>query len=249
MMGSIYPIFADCEASSISAFIAGGKADGMIDFRYVLYKIPTEGDDLTPIELLGSSWLTLDSTMLGTWISLPFDKDGESEFLKKGETIYACVEYNNLHEDMPSRRYDNLKIGADYSFRILDIVSVSKGNDDFATSGFGAEKNLMIRLNINNHDNLIDGVGETKSSASLGQNYPNPFAVTTDISYELRDDATVNLVIRDITGRIVMDQSEGFKPAGKHSAKLDASALDSGVYFYTLNAGSYRETRRMTVSR
>lgn len=249
MMGSIYPIFADCEASSISAFIAGGKADGMIDFRYVLYKIPTEGDDLTPIELLGSSWLTLDSTMLGTWITLMFDKDGESEFLKKGETIYACVEYNNLHEDMPSRRYDNLKIGADYSFRILDIVSVSKGNDDFVTSGFGAEKNLMIRLNINNHDNLIDGVGETKSSASLGQNYPNPFAVSTDISYELRDDATVNLVIRDITGRIVMDQSEGFKPAGKHSAKLDASALDSGVYFYTLNAGSFSETRRMTVSR
>jgi hypothetical protein len=249
MMGSIYPIFTDCEVSSISAFIAGGKGDDMVDFRDKLFAIPTEGDDLTPIELLGTEGLTLDSTMLGTWITLPFDKDGESEFLTKGTTVYACVEYNNMHEDLVSRRYDNLKIGADYSFHILDAVSVSKGDDDFVTSDFGASANLMIRLNLDEHTNIIDGIGNTSSASSLGQNYPNPFSMTTDIAYELAEGSAVNLIIRDITGRVVQDRQEGMKPAGKHTLTLDASGLDSGIYFYTIHAGQFSETRRMTVNR
>jgi hypothetical protein len=249
IMGSVYPIYADCEVNSISAFIAGGKADGLLDFKYKLFAIPTEGDDLTPIELLGSESLTLDSTMLGTWITLKFDKDGESEFLKKGDIVYACVEYNNLHEDLLSRRYDNLKIGADYSFRILDPVSVSKGDGDFATSGFGAERNLMIRLNINDHTNISDGIGHLSLLTSLDQNFPNPFSSSTSISYILANESSVSIVARDITGRIVLDQNEGMKTAGKHTLNLDASNLEPGIYFYTLIAGNYKETKRMNVSR
>jgi hypothetical protein len=248
IMGSIYPIFNDCEVSSISAFIAGGKADGLIDFRYKLFVLPTEGDDLSPIELLGSSSVELDSTMLGTWITMPLDKDGESEFLKKGSTVYACVEYNNMHEDMVSRRYDNLKIGADYSFKILDLVSVSKGDDDFATGGFGAEKNLMIRLNLNEHTNLIDGINQAATLGFLGQNYPNPFSKSTEIRYELPNEANVSFLIRDITGRVVMEKSEGFLPAGKYTLTIDASNLDSGIYFYTIHAGNLQETKRMTIN-
>jgi hypothetical protein len=249
MMGSIYPIFADCEVNSISAFIAGGKADGMISFLYKLFVIPSEGDDLTPIELLGTSRLDLDSTMLGTWITLSFDKDGESEFLKKGETVYACVEYDNLHEDLISRRYDNLKIGADYSFRVLDGVSVSRSGTDFATSGFGASANLMIRLNLNEHTNIVDGIDQAAALSSLGQNFPNPFSRNTDIHYELANGSEVKIIIRDITGRVVLERNEGIQTAGRHTLTLDASGLDSGIYFYTLRAGNFTETKRMTVSK
>jgi hypothetical protein len=187
--------------------------------------------------------------MLGTWITLTFDKDGESEFLKKGETVYACVEYNNLHEDLISRRYDNLKIGADYSFNILDPVSMAKDASTFYTSGFGASANLMIRLNLNEHTNINDGVEAAGTLSSLGQNFPNPFSRATTISYELATNTDVNLIIRDITGRVVLEQSEGAKPAGKHTINLDARNLESGIYFYTLNAGNFQETRRMTVGK
>lgn len=248
-MGSIYPIYTDCEVNSISAFIAGGKADGLINFKYKLYAIPTEGDDLTPVELLGTSSVDLDSSMLGTWITMAFDKDGESEFLKKGTTVYACVEYDNLHEDLISRRYDNLKIGVDYSFKILDAVSVSKDLATWYTSGFGAEKNLMIRLNLNEHSNINDGINQNSALNSLGQNYPNPFSHNADINYQLADGAEVKITVRDITGRIVSEKSEGFQPVGKHTLSIDASALDSGIYFYTLSAGNFQETKRMTVSK
>ncbi len=249
IMGTIFPIYTDCEVNSISAFLAGGKADGLLNFRYKLFAIPTEGTDLTPVELMGTASLDLDSTMLGTWVTLTFEKDGESEFLKKGQTVYACVEYNNLHEDMLSRRYDNLKIGVDYSFKILDGVTVTKGDGDFSTSSYGCDKNLMIRLNLNEHTNINDGINQSSALSSLGQNYPNPFNRTTDISYQLAKESDVKFIVRDLTGRIVAEKSEGSLSAGKHLITIDASSFESGIYFYTINAGNFQETKRMTVSK
>lgn len=251
LVGTTYYIFADCEVSSISAFIAGGKADGMIDFDFRLFYVPTTGDDLTPIDLLTTSNVVYDSTMIGKWITLGLDKDGESEFLKAGDKVYACLEYNNQHTDIISKRYESLKIGADYSFRLLDPVSVGRGDDysAFTTTGYPGGRNMMVRLNINDHSNINDGVDLTRSSATVGQNYPNPFNRTTDISYELTNDSDVSITVMDLTGRVVMDVQKGSQISGKHNIQLDASGLDAGIYLYTLKAGGFTETKRMTVSR
>ena len=251
LVGVVYPIFADCEVNSISAFIAGGRADGMISFRYTLFLVPTEGDDLTPIEHLRSDILDLDSTMLRTWITLPFDKDGELEFLYAGEKVYACVEYTNLHTDINSKRYENLKIGADHSFKVLDPIGVARGNNYAAwtTIGYPGDRNIMVRLNINDHSNINDGVDLTRSSASLGQNYPNPFSQNTEIYYELANDEYVSITVMDLTGRIVMDLHQGFQPSGKYNIQLDATDLDAGIYLYSLKAGAFTETKKMTISK
>jgi hypothetical protein len=251
LVGSVFNIYADCEANSISAFITGGKADGFIDFNFRLFLVPQDGDDLTPIDLMGTDNLVYDSTMIGTWVTLELYKDGESEFLFAGDQVYACVEYNNAHTDIISKRYESLQIGADYSFRLLDPVSVARGDDVSAwtTGGYPGARNLMVRLNINDHSNIEDGVRDKLARSSVGQNYPNPFNRSTDISYELASDNEVRIIVSDLTGRVVMDLNQGFQPAGKHNARIDASGLDAGIYLYTLNAGDYRETKRMTVSK
>lgn len=249
-VGVKFPIFGDCEANSISAYIAGGIADGMTDFRFVLYYVPVGAEDETPIELLTSEALVYDSTMIGKWITLALSRDGESEFLKAGDLVYAIVEYSNQHTEYLIQRYDSFKIGADYSFRILDPVSVGRNDDPgFITGGFISERNLMVRLNINDHTNRIDGIDQKRMSASLGQNFPNPFSRTTDISYELAQDADVSITVMDLTGRIVMEIRKGIQPAGHQNLQIDASGLDSGIYLYTLKAGNSQQTRRMTVSR
>ncbi|MFA6128963.1 MAG: T9SS type A sorting domain-containing protein [Bacteroidales bacterium] len=251
LVGSVYYIYGDCEVNSISAYIAGGKADGNIDFNFRLFYVPTEGDDLTPIDLLSTSGVTYDSTMIGKWITMALDKDGESEFMKAGDKLYACIEYSNMNTDIISKRYQSLQIGADYSFRLLDPVSVARGDDYSAwtTGGYPAGRNMMIRLNINDHSNVNDGVDLTGASASVGQNYPNPFNHITDIGYELVNDADVTITVMDLTGRVVMDLQKGFQPLGKHIVQIDASGLEAGIYLYTLKAGSYTETKRMTVAR
>jgi hypothetical protein len=249
-VGVKYRITNDCEVSSISAYIAGGLADGMTDFRFGLYYVDPEGDPLLPIELLTTDYLVYDSTMIGKWITMELGKDGESEFLVAGDLVYAAVNFNNQHTEYLIQRYDNLKIGADYSFKILDPVSVGKGNGaSWSTGGFIAERNLMVRLNINDHSNISDGVDIARSAASVGQNYPNPFSRTTSIAYELVNDSDVSLTVMDLTGRVVIDLQKGSQPAGKHQVDLDASGLDAGIYLYTLKAGGFTETKRMTVTR
>jgi hypothetical protein len=250
-VGVQYKIYGDCEANSVSAYIAGGLGDGQIDFQYGLYYVPVGQEDNTPVELLVSDFLVYDSTMINKWITMSLGKDGESEFLTAGNLYYVCVNYNNQHTDKESKRYENLKIGADQSFRILDPVSVAMAEAQTWDTGnsYINERILMVRLNINEHSNVQDGVDLTRTGASVGQNYPNPFNLTTDISYDLVNDSEVSITIMDLTGRVVMDIQKGMQPSGKHNVQIDASSLDAGIYLYTLKAGGFTETKRMTVSR
>ncbi len=250
-MGVQFKILGDCEANSISAYIAGGLGDGQIDFNYQLYRVPLDEEDQTPVLLGVTDYLVYDSTMIGKWITLPITKDGESEFLLAGDLVYAVVNYNNQHTEKEYKRYDNLKIGADQSFRILDPVSVAMAEAQTWDTGNSVinERLLMIRLNINDHSNINDGVDLSKNASSLGQNYPNPFTAKTEIDYQLANGANVTIEVRDITGRVVLEQQEGFVPAGQHTLSLSANNLEAGIYLYTLQAGGFSETRRMTVSR
>ncbi len=247
-MGVKYPIYETCEVNSISAFIAGGLADGMIEFRMALFLVPTEGEDLTPVEWLVSDMVTLDSTMIGTWITMPLDKDGESEFLQAGDLVYVGVQYWNWHETLNNRRYENLKIGSDWSKSLKDPVSVAKGDGNFEVGGYIAERNLMCRLNLKDDSNIIDGVDVAPKLSHLGQNYPNPFSRSTVVNYELANPGDVTIEIRDLTGRKVAEINEGGKTAGHHSFQIDGTQLESGIYFYTLKSGALSETRRMVVN-
>jgi hypothetical protein len=85
--GTIFPIYQDCEVSSISVFIAGGKADELISYRYSLYYVPVNEADPTPFEILSTETVQLDSADFNTWVTMTFDKDGETEFLKKGDLV------------------------------------------------------------------------------------------------------------------------------------------------------------------
>ncbi|NQT63816.1 MAG: T9SS type A sorting domain-containing protein [Candidatus Marinimicrobia bacterium] len=79
----------------------------------------------------------------------------------------------------------------------------------------------------------------------LANNFPNPFNPTTAISFGLPEDSRVNLLLYDISGREVLKLAEGQFSAGRHELYLDASELSSGTYFYSLEAGSFKEVKRM----
>jgi hypothetical protein len=87
------------------------------------------------------------------------------------------------------------------------------------------------------------------SGFRLGEARPNPAASSASIPYELRRPASVVLVLRDEHGRVVARVAEGARSVGEHTIALDASAFASGVYYYTLEAGAERWTKRMVVVR
>jgi hypothetical protein len=80
---------------------------------------------------------------------------------------------------------------------------------------------------------------------ALNQNYPNPFNPSTSISYTLAQAGNVSLRVFDVTGKEVTRLVDGVQPAGEHKVQFDASRMQSGVYFYTIETSTFKETRKM----
>ena len=93
----------------------------------------------------------------------------------------------------------------------------------------------------------ILSVDLTPETYSLSQNYPNPFNPTTAISYRLSALSNVKLVVFDLLGREVTTLVNEKKEPGNYSVNFNASNLTSGVYFYKITAGSFTETKKMTL--
>lgn len=79
----------------------------------------------------------------------------------------------------------------------------------------------------------------------LDQNYPNPFNPVTNISYTIPKESHVGLTVYDMLGREVTTLVNKLQTAGEHVVQFNGTALPSGVYIYTLQAGDLRESRKL----
>jgi len=85
----------------------------------------------------------------------------------------------------------------------------------------------------------------TPSKCSLQQNYPNPFNPETTITFSITKSGQVTLKIYNSIGEQVATLIGQYLPAGSHQIKWQPSGLSSGIYYYTLNADSYNQTKKM----
>jgi hypothetical protein len=71
---------------------------------------------------------------------------------------------------------------------------------------------------------------------ALDQNYPNPFNPSTQIAFRLAVDSKVSLKVFNILGQEIATLINSNLVAGGHNINFDASALNSGVYLYRIEA-------------
>ena len=96
--------------------------------------------------------------------------------------------------------------------------------------------------------------GAPVSGFALDQNYPNPFADGTTISFDVERPVDVTLDVYGITGRRIVRLMQGHRGEGRHTALWngkDAAGqpVPSGVYFCRLRAGGTTQVLKMTVVR
>ncbi len=82
---------------------------------------------------------------------------------------------------------------------------------------------------------------------SLSQNYPNPFNPSTKINFDIVRAGFVSVKVYNSLGQQVADLVNQDMTPGSYQADFDASALTSGIYFYTITAGDFVETKKMVL--
>ena len=87
--------------------------------------------------------------------------------------------------------------------------------------------------------------GEVPGEFALSQNYPNPFNASTVIRYQLASDEHVTLKVYNIKGQEVASLVDADQKAGLYTVNWMGQGVSSGLYFYTLTAGDFIQTKKM----
>ena len=84
----------------------------------------------------------------------------------------------------------------------------------------------------------------------LGDNYPNPFNPSTNISYNVQESGFITLLINDLRGNSINKLVSEYKPRGNYSINWNGTDesgrfVPSGVYFYTIKTEKQIMTKKM----
>ena len=100
-----------------------------------------------------------------------------------------------------------------------------------------------VGLVFNNGETAIAG-----NDFALHQNEPNPFSVTTSISFELPSSDRATITVFDVAGKLVTTHSGQFTK-GLNTVNFSRTELGtvSGILYYQLSSGEFTATKKMII--
>ena len=125
------------------------------------------------------------------------------------------------------------------------------GSHRFDTPPFVTTDHMGFRVVTREQLNTEKAILIPEASA-LHQNYPNPFNPVTTLRYDLPEPSNVNIIIYDMLGRQVKTLINQNQDAGHKSIRWNATndygkPVSAGVYFYRIQAGQFRQTKKMVL--
>ena len=136
-------------------------------------------------------------------------------------------------------------------------AGTSPSRHDYAWSEEGLNNGMtytytLRSVDINGQAHDLATVSATPSFAAgevaeyaLHQNYPNPFNPSTQIVFDLKEDAWVRLRVYDVLGRDVASLVDGPMTHGRHTATFNGSSLPSGLYICRISTGGFADEIKM----
>jgi len=185
--------------------------------------------------LVGGTWNTIDLTSVQASVTTG------TEFHIVMEVVGAAGDTVQLLMDNDTGNRTNRSSG--YYGSWMNFIDGSY---------FGTGYNLLVKAVLAGVTD-VERVSELVPDAmELDQNYPNPFNPSTAIRYSLPHAADVRLTVYDVMGREVATlvserQSPGFYETRWNGKTAAGTAVATGVYFYSLQAGEMSLTRKMVL--
>ena len=256
--------------TNVSAYVPPNSFWAMDDYIYLnindgnyshLYKVHSSNTEIpinqltngdTSFSLLRSYGTDLDKLALASWNDTDFKSDLwiyelETNQLSYIDTIQGEISY------MQTWSNDNSKvaIGSALSFwgSIAPIQIYDFVNDTITILSDSTMPLFWLggqELKISENFDVIP------LDYFLKQNYPNPFNPITSLRYDLPEDGLVNITIYDMMGRVVKTLVNGSQTAGFKSIQWNATndrnePVSAGLYLYTIQAGKFRQTKKMVL--
>jgi photosystem II stability/assembly factor-like uncharacterized protein len=190
------------------------------------------GDSVLLTTNSGAVWTPTASLMPGTAVITGISGIGTNWWVVRQASVVYSTPNNGANWSVsytaPAGNYNHIsqsRGGSPTLYAVRDNGGISKAT------------NLLV--------NVIPVSNNIPKEYSLKQNYPNPFNPATIISYALPFSTDVNLKVYDELGKEVMTLVNGKQNAGKYEVRFDGSGLASGLYFYTLQAGTFSQTKKL----
>jgi hypothetical protein len=181
-----------------------------------------------------------------------------------GSMVHLAYSYGSSNSEIYYNRSTDGGISWGINTQISNSVSVAR---DTRITASGTSAHVIwtdTRHGSTNHEIYYkrnptgNSIGIKKISTEipddfmLNQNYPNPFNPISNIrysvpsgKYQIAKSGFVTLKIYDVLGKeVVTLVNEKLKP-GTYEVTFDGTNYPSGVYFYELTAGDYKQTRKM----
>jgi len=84
------------------------------------------------------------------------------------------------------------------------------------------------------------------------QNYPNPFNPVTTLRYDLPEDSFVAITVYDMLGNIIknlvnQNENSGYQSVQWNATNNEGQPVSAGIYLYTIEAGKFRQTKKMVL--
>ena len=131
----------------------------------------------------------------------------------------------------------------DYGMYFNVIFSSFSGGNSGGGFSYSREEVFPTHLKAIRQNNIL-------TEFKLNQNYPNPFNPVTNILYNLLEDGFVKITVFDILGNVIKQlvhevQNSGYKSIQWNATNNQGEPVSAGVYFYSIEAGEFRQTKKM----
>ncbi len=252
LIGQQQPINKDKIAGSI---LGGGKENTAFRLRknptYQWVLVPDVNSSSLQVDIAFKSEAEIDYTELSHKLELPFTVY-TPQLLYAEHSTYGDVTslLNQIDEQYSVLNTDEM-ITLEYSAPPINegmertIILVSRGR-------YERLENNMLAKGKSQTENKNQNLSSTENPSfvyeyGLSQNYSNPFNPVTTISYQIKEQGLVQLIVYDLLGSEVATLVNQIKPEGEYSVNFDASNLPSGVYIYSLRANDFVQNSKMTL--
>lgn len=194
------------------------------------------GDEVVPVELTSFTAQAIDGNVVLNWSTATEVNNQGFEIQRNsgnGFTTVGFISGNGTTTEIKEYSYADKNLTAgNYNYRLKQIDF----NGQFEYS------------------NVVNVEIIAPAKFELAQNFPNPFNPSTMISFGLAVDSKVKISVYNLLGEQVALLLNSNLTAGNHNVSFDAKSLNSGVYFYKLEANgidgqNFSSTKKMILTK